>query len=256
MGEGFTDYIARLILLYSGIASLEDFAHEMQDFYQDLKSYPGYGKVSLLEASQGFFDSMEKRKISYAGGCLLAFQMDLTLRAKQDTSGKSLIGFMRQYLASAQDRLDEGRLNRFLRSWREYAGEALARDLEGAIRRPVWFEFYNLIQSAGAVIADSKTKSAYDGNVEEEAGMLKAGYVGSLAEAQGFQRGDIVLFVNGKPPKTREGFYKSLSTNPTPVEVQREGRTVPLHLHLIPVTENKLRVRKGSLLSRLAELIF
>ncbi|MBI4668078.1 MAG: hypothetical protein HY747_02650 [Elusimicrobia bacterium] len=254
MIEGFTDYIGHLILLRSGVIDAENLANAMQRIFLELKNFPAYEKISLLEASQGFFNSQEKNGLIYTGGCLLALRLDLALRLGRAGPGKNLIKFMRQYYSPILNQPNKSPLERFLSSWKAYAGKNLTQELEQAIQEPVHFNFYEMLRSAGVTAVATKAMAGYDGNVENNDGVPKTVIVGPNAQAQGLRKGDIILSVNSRSIRTKEEFYERLSTAPTPVEIWRSDRAITLQLQRIPFEINKLQVKKGSLWARLAAL--
>jgi predicted metalloprotease with PDZ domain len=81
--EGFVHYLAYLSLLRSGVVDLHAFQSTiMGRAYASVLKNPRYGQVSLVQASERFFEDPESRQLAYSGGMVVAFLCDMELRAR------------------------------------------------------------------------------------------------------------------------------------------------------------------------------
>lgn len=249
--EGFTDYFARLVLFQAGIMNAEEFATAMHEAYLGLKSHSAYGKTSLIEASQQFFESDDMRRFSYLGGSLLALKLDWDLRnSKSEQPSRTLAAFMKNYFGERhKSSQDDPSLDELLGIWKKFGGDSY--DLNQAVKTPFQFDFYGLLASAGVQAVGEKKSYSYDAAVEIESGQLKATLVGPMARAQGLRQNDIILKVEGSAIKQAREFYKRLSGEPKPVEIKRGPDTLVLNLYLLESTKKKLRIDKRRAFSRL-----
>ncbi|NMO13675.1 peptidase [Pyxidicoccus fallax] len=81
-GEGFIHYLSHLVLLRSGELDLPGFLAALGRELAAVKQNPWYGRSSLTEASERFFEDGDARALSYGGGMLVAFLCDLELRSR------------------------------------------------------------------------------------------------------------------------------------------------------------------------------
>lgn len=78
--EGFTDYLALWNLAHAGLVSREWFARRLQDYATNLAGNPHWGQVAYADPDVPWRDP-EVEPLAYGGSALLAFALDVELRA-------------------------------------------------------------------------------------------------------------------------------------------------------------------------------
>ncbi|HYH94453.1 hypothetical protein [Hyalangium sp.] len=113
--EGFVHYLSQLVLLRAGLMDSTAFLSAVDRAHASVQQNPWYGKASLAEASERFFEDAKARELSYNGGMVVAFLCDMELRARGH-------GSLERFL----DLVPPGRqvqgLARWLESWEKKTG--------------------------------------------------------------------------------------------------------------------------------------
>ena len=226
-GEGFTEYFARLIMLRAGLIDINDFLNEMQEMSTQAQRENASRNLSLLAASERFFDSPISRGYCYHEGCVLAFKLDLELRKTGD--GRTLTGFMRRFIPLQDD--DRNSVKQFVRAWEDFAPSSL-RDIYPYIEQSKLIDLAPMLADIGAQ-SDERTRLTFDSRAQECDGAVCFEHVGPFAASQGLRDGDRVVKVDGNAVGSVGDFYRSLGPEPTPVTVERSGGAVEMTLALM-----------------------
>jgi predicted metalloprotease with PDZ domain len=246
-GEGFTEYFARLIMLRAGLLDMNAFLDEMQEMSTTARQVNTSGRLNLVTASEEFFARDAGRSYCYHEGCVLAFVLDLELR-QQAEGGRTLTEFMRRYIPEQRD--EASGVETFIAAWQRFAPPSL-RDIRPCLEATTPIDLEPILAGIGAVSSERK-RLTFDSRAEECDGAICFDHVGPFAASRGLHDGDRVVAVDGKPVDKVADFYRGLGADPTPITVERDGRTIEMKLALQEERVISWTAPKDSVLAELA----
>lgn len=223
LGEGFTNYFARVALRASGRMSPTGFVNEMAEYESLALRRKGSGRFGLVEASRGFFTDKAKHAYSYEAGAALAFKLDWLMR-RSSNGRRTLTGFLKK-LASDPPK-DYREVIALLEDYDAAAAAAALPHLEGE-------ENVALAPILEELGARKSVKKIYRMGAEakDRPDALCLVTIPARLEAAGIRAGDCIVEVAGEPYRKRDQIFAH-ELRPISAVVEREGKRVPVSFTL------------------------
>lgn len=231
--EGFTDWMALVALLESGLVDREEWVGMLESKIREAKADARRaGRPTLPRASTGFFHDRNQRRFSYSGGTALAFRLDGLLRAAGDERG--LTAFLKRLFGEWADERDTYTIDEVLELAAEHGGEAWAEEWRRLLERRGVPDLETLAADTHCRVEPREVRQvrmpiSWQGGGGRPAEVLSVSE-GSYIEQAGLRAGDHLLSINGIEIRGKADFDRALRIieEPLRLEIARGEERVEL----------------------------
>jgi len=238
--EGFTTYYEMVLGVRNGFVSEQAFVTRLADISMNDRALP---KVSLKTAGARMFQSRSYYRNVYSGGALLAFQLDVAMRA---TGKATLDDLMRRLYRDYTLKGKPYTLPKLYEIVRKLSGVAMEPMVKRYVDGDDWPGAELTLYELGRSVEVSARRYELGARVvgTSDGVRIEAIFADSPSRANGLMEGDIVTHVDGEKVASTREFFRKIGEGPAngayQFAVQRQGK--PLSVSVTPMLRRTPRV--------------